>query len=218
MLLADLLGRLLGAPVRFLQLRLALLELGDVGVDRDRAAAGDLALGDQDPAAVGAMLQGRRAGIAMLRQALPNVPLGVVARLVDQPALDRAPEDRLERGPGLDLDVAAGIEQLPVARVAQLEPVLGIVEGEALGDALDGVDQALAGVLDLAQALVLDLDRGVAEHGQRPRHLGDLVLAAGRWQRHAQVAAGDRQHAAAERGRAASADRAARRARRSGPS
>jgi hypothetical protein len=33
------------------QLLFALLELGDVGIDRDGAAAGDLPLGDQDPAA-----------------------------------------------------------------------------------------------------------------------------------------------------------------------
>jgi hypothetical protein len=82
-LLADLLGRLPGASVGGFQLLFALLELGDVGIDRDGAAAGDLALGDQDPTAVGTPLQGRRAGIAVLRQALLDVPLGLAARLVD---------------------------------------------------------------------------------------------------------------------------------------
>ena len=48
--------------------------------------------------------------------------------------------------------------------------------------------------LPLAQALLLDLDRGVAEAAQRLRHPADLV-AARRGQGCAQVAAGDRQHA-----------------------
>jgi hypothetical protein len=99
-LLADLLGRLPGAAVGVLELHLALLELGDVGVDRDGAASGDFPLGDQDPAAVGVMLQGREARVAMLRQALLNVGFRVGARLPNQAALHRAPDDRLERLPG----------------------------------------------------------------------------------------------------------------------
>ena len=72
MLAADLLGRALRAAVGFLERDLTLLQFGDVGVDRDGAAAGDLALRDQDPAPVGPALQGRRPGIAMLRQTLLN--------------------------------------------------------------------------------------------------------------------------------------------------
>jgi hypothetical protein len=127
----------------------------------------------------------------MPRQELLDVPLGLAARLVDQPPLDGAPEDRLERCARLDLDVDTGVEELPVAAIAELEPVVGVVEGEPFGDALDRVDQALARAVDLAQALVLDLDRGVAKNHERPRHLADLVAGIGRRQRHPQIAPGD---------------------------
>ena len=52
--------------------------------------------------------------------------------------------------------------------------------------------------LPLAQVLVLDLHGGVAKYPERLGHLADLV-AAGLRQRGAELAAGDRQHAVAER-------------------
>ena len=115
----------------------------------------------------------------MLRQPSLNVRFRVVAGFGDQPALDRSPDDRLERRARLELEVVAAVEQFRVAGVAQLEPVVGVVEGEALRDALDGVDQALAGLGDLPQIVLLDLDRGVAKHGEGLGHAGDLVTIAG---------------------------------------
>ncbi len=57
--------------------------------------------------------------------------------------------------PGLTALSVAGIEQPAIARVAQHEPVLGVVEDEALRDALDRLDEALlahaAGVLGRLQ-------------------------------------------------------------------
>jgi hypothetical protein len=127
----------------------------------------------------------------VLRQPLLDVPLGIVVCLANQSSLDRVLDNDLERRAGLDVDVTAAIEQLLVAVVAQLQPILGIVEREALRNALDGVDQALPGVLDLAQALVLNLDCSVAKDGEGACHLGDLILPVCRRQMHAQVSAGD---------------------------
>ena len=50
----------------FRQVLLPLLQLGDVGIDRDRAAILGAALADHDPAAVAAPLHLRLAGIAVL--------------------------------------------------------------------------------------------------------------------------------------------------------
>ena len=83
-----------------------------------------------------------------------------------------------------------GGSDLPIAAVAQHELILGVIEGEAFGDALDGFDQALPRQGDFAKIVRLDLDRRVAEHHQRAGHLGDLVAASRFGKRHAQVAAG----------------------------
>jgi hypothetical protein len=53
--------------------------------------------------------------------------------------------------------------------------------------------------LPLAQALLLDLAGGVAEHGEGLDHAGDLVASTRGRQRGTQVAPGDRAHAPAER-------------------
>jgi hypothetical protein len=85
-----------------------------------------------------------------------------VVRDADQTPLDRPADHRLEGDTGFDRDPGATIEQLHAAGVAQLEPVVGIVEGEPLKDALYGVDQALAGGGELMRALVdLVLQAGV---------------------------------------------------------
>jgi hypothetical protein len=107
----------------------------------------------------------------MQSESFLNISFGVVAGFKDQPALDCAADDGLERRAGLDLDAAARVEQLLIAGVAQLEPVVGIIEGEALGGiegealggALDGVDQPLPRRRELLGALFnLVLEAGKA--------------------------------------------------------
>ena len=139
---------------------------------------------------------------AVAGKALRHPRLDPAPCLLDQAALGGAADDRLERRPRHHQVGHAGIEQIAIAAVAQHQPVVPVEQGEALGDALDRVDQTLPGLGNLAQTLVLDLDRGIAKHRERARHLGDFVLAVGRRQRHAQIAPGDRQHAAAQRGEA----------------
>ena len=155
---------------RFLrQVRLALLELGDVGIDRDRAAVLGAALADHDPAAVAAPLHLRLAGIAVLRQALGHPFLDPALGILDGALRGRAPDDGLEGHARRHRALVPGVEQPAVAGVAQHEAVLGVVEDEAFRDALDRLDEAL-----LAQPA------GVLGHLQR----GDIVdpqhaLAAG---------------------------------------
>ena len=182
---------------RFLrQAFLPLFQLGDVGIDRDCAAAGDPPLADHDPAPVAALLHVRFAGIAMLQQALGGPVLLASLGVGDQAALGRSSDDRLERRARNDDIGNAGIHDFAVAAVAEDEPVLGVVEGEAFGDAFDRIDEPLARFGHLAQVLLLDLDRGVAEQPQRLGHAADFV-AARRRQRRPQVAAGDGEHALA---------------------
>ena len=64
----------------------------------------------------------------------------------------------------------------------------------------DAVVDRLEQRVQVAQVLLLDLDRGVAEHRERLRHAADLVVPASGRQWRAEVAAGDREHAVAERG------------------
>ena len=98
--------------------------------------------------------------------------------------------------PGGHVRPHAGIQEFAIAAVAEDEPVLGVVESKALGDALDRIDEPLARFGDLAQVLFLDLDRSVAEEPERLGHAADLVAARGR-QRRAKIAAGDGEHALA---------------------
>src|SRR5215213_4772540 len=141
---------------RFLrQVGLALLELGDVRVDRDRAAVLGAALTDHDPAAVAAPLHLRLAGIAVLREALRYPFLDPALGVLDGALRGRAPDDAPEGHARRHGALVARIEQPAIARVAQHEAVLGVVEDEALRDALDRLDEALlaepAGVLGRLQ-------------------------------------------------------------------
>ena len=92
------LGRQRGQRVGLLgQVLLALLELGDVGIDRDGAAVLGAALADHDPAAVAAPLHLRLAGIAVLVQPLGDPFLDAAFRILDVAALGGAADDALER-------------------------------------------------------------------------------------------------------------------------
>src|SRR4051794_25151962 len=58
-------------------------------------------------------------------------------------ALGRAPDDALEGHPGLQLGFVTLVEELAIARVAQDESILGVVEDEPFRDALDRLDKPL---------------------------------------------------------------------------
>ena len=114
-----------------------------------------------------------------------------------RPRSDGLADDRLKLRAGNDCIGYAGIEDFTVAAVAEDEPVVDVIKGEALGDALDRIDQPLARFGHLAQVLVLDLDGGVAEKPERLGHAADLVAAC-EGQRRPEVAAGDGEHAVAQ--------------------
>ena len=125
------------------QVLLALLELGDVGIDRDGAAVLGAPLADHHPAAVVAPLHLRLARIAVLAQPFGDPFLDAAFGVLDVAALGGAADDALECRAGGQIDVEAGIEQIAVARVADHQPVLAVVADEAFGDALDRLGQPL---------------------------------------------------------------------------
>jgi hypothetical protein len=61
-----------------------------------------------------------------------DIAFGVVACFVDKPPRYRPPDDRLERDSGCDPDLGAAVEQFLVPRVAELQTIFGVKEGEAL--------------------------------------------------------------------------------------
>ena len=119
------------------QILLALLELGDVGIDRDCAAVLGAALADHHPAAVGAALHLRLARIAMLLQAIRNPFLDAAFRILDIAPFRSTADDGLERRAGGEFEVQARIKQVAVVGIADHQPVLAVVADEAFGDALD---------------------------------------------------------------------------------
>ena len=86
-----------------------------------------------------------------------------------------------------------------MASVGQHQAVVLVIEGKTFRDALDGIDQALTRLGDLAQVVFLDLDSGIAKYPERFRHAADLVTPRG-WQIRSKVSVGDGQHAVAQRG------------------
>ena len=125
------------------QVLLALLELGDVGIDRDGAAVLGAALADHHPAAVVAPLHLRLARIAMLPQPFGDPFLDAAFGILDVAALRSAADDAFKRRAGAQIDVQAGVEQVAIARVADDQPVLAVVADEAFGDAFDRLGEPL---------------------------------------------------------------------------
>ena len=60
-----------------------LFQFGDVGIGRDHAAAGGLALADLDPTTIAAVLDVRRAGASVALDALSQPIAGVSVRILD---------------------------------------------------------------------------------------------------------------------------------------
>jgi hypothetical protein len=94
---------------------LPLLELGDVGIDRDRAAVLGAPLADHHPAPIAAPLHLRLARIAVMAQAVGDPLLQAAFRVLDISALGCAPDDALEGCSDAQVDVQAGIQQVAIA-------------------------------------------------------------------------------------------------------
>ena len=157
-----------------------MLEIGDVGEDRNGSAVAGPAFGDENPAAVAALLKPRLPGIAVDCHALRDPFVDSVLGIGDIAALGGRSDDRLERHSGLDREVRFRIEQLAVSGIAEHEAILGVEEHEPLGRVLDGVDEPAARVLRLLEE-TLDLveetrsfDRGGGIGGEGPCHVGML--------------------------------------------
>jgi hypothetical protein len=118
-----------------------LLQLGDVGIDRDGAAVLRSSLAHHDPASVAAPLHLRLPRVAVPLEALRNPGFDPAFRILDLAALRRAPDDGLERRAGGEVHLAVRVEHFLVAGIADDEPVLGVVIGESLRDALDRLSE-----------------------------------------------------------------------------
>ena len=62
----------------------------------------------------------------------------------------RFPSDLVCRAAGLDKCASGVAQEIPVAAVAEDKPVVGIVEGKAFRNTLDGINQPLPGLGNLA--------------------------------------------------------------------
>ena len=184
-------ARLLGLLLGRLQRLLGALEMGQVVVGQHPAAVGQRhALILEHPAGRQAPLRLGHDRLAELVDPLGDVVVPtLVGDVVDAP-MAVVLEDLAEGRP-LGHQLFRHVPHLPVSAVVNAHAQIGLEHQHAV---VDGLEQRV----QLAQVLLLDLDRGVAEHGERVGHAADLVAPGGR-QRRAQIAAGDRQHAVAQR-------------------
>ena len=116
------------------QVLLALLEFGDVGIDRNGAAVLGAPLADHDPSAIVATLHLRLARVAMLAQPLRYPLFNAANRVRDVAPLGGVPDNALECLSRAQFDFHARVEQVTVARVADDQPILAIVADETFRD------------------------------------------------------------------------------------
>ena len=130
---------------------LALLDLGQIAIDGDRAPCPGVTFAHLEPAAVRPMLEQRLARIAMQREALAEPAFALPPRVGNEAVLDGVADDLLEGRAGFRRPVAM-VEQLGIFVIAEHEPVVLVEQREAFRDGLDGVGQAL---LALGERLLL---------------------------------------------------------------
>ena len=109
-----------------MQFFLGLLQLGDVGVDRHRAAVIGFMLTDLNPARVAALVQVLAAWRAVARDSRCHPRIGIAFHLVDIAAVHRLAHHGLKRRIRLDPSLAAGIEQFLEPVVPHHQAVAGV--------------------------------------------------------------------------------------------
>src|SRR6266851_9430636 len=176
------------------QLVLALFQLRDVRVDGHRATVVSLALADQDPATVAALLDVRAARFSVTGHAFSDPLLDPALGVLDVPALGGASNDAFERYAGRYLCGVPRIEERSILVVAHHQAILAIVEREGLGDALDRDRQSPAAFANLPLVRPLDLDSRVPEDAERLGHSADLVAAVATRHVDRRVARGEAAH------------------------
>src|SRR5918994_6548128 len=158
-----------------LKLSRMVLDFRDVGIDRDSPASCDPALADLNPPISIPVLDLGCNRVSVPCQSFGNPGVDPSFRLEDKAFLRCASYHRFKGSSGLHGNVGSRVKELLVAAVAQDEAILGIVEGKALVDALDRINQPLPGISDLAQVLLFDFDCRVSEDGESSRHLPNLI-------------------------------------------
>src|SRR5262249_33246936 len=136
-----------------------------------------LALADQDPAAVTALLDLRAARFPVMGHAALDPRLDPTLGALDVSALGGAPNDAFEGHAGRYLCSTARVEERSIFVVAHHQAILAIVEREGLGDALDRDCQSPAPFANLPLVRLLELDGRVPEDSERLGHFADLVAA-----------------------------------------
>jgi hypothetical protein len=110
---------------------LSAFELGDLGVEADRATVLGLAFVDLDPAAVALTMEQRSIWVAMPLEPLLNPFFGSCERIQEDATLDRCSDDGFEGHPRHD-DIGKTRVQLPKPAVAHHQSIIGIEQEEAL--------------------------------------------------------------------------------------
>ena len=106
---------------------LAFLDLREIAVDSDSAAAGNATFRDLQPGPIGAAFQYWFSRVAMLRKAPPELARTTALGVLDQPPLCGTSDDLLVGHSGSGRPRAM-IEQLGELVVAEYEPVLRVVK------------------------------------------------------------------------------------------
>ncbi len=122
---------------------LCAFQIGDIGVDADGASLARAVLAHPDEAPVGEVHDERAPRLAVSTDSLPEEIIVAVCDPLDQTLAHHVPCDVVEMNARLGELAAVGVD-LAKALVAQDQPVVGIVEREALADDAERVRESLA--------------------------------------------------------------------------
>src|SRR5262245_13904352 len=114
------------------QLVLTLLQFGDVGVDRHRAAVVGLALADQDPSTVPALLDVRATRFSVTGHPFSNPFLDPTLGILDVRSLGGTSNDAFVSHSRRYLWRLARIEESSILIIAHHEAIIGIIKREGL--------------------------------------------------------------------------------------